>query len=199
MTKTLRISTVIAGFGLAVLSTSVARSQGMSDPLPVPVRLTAFAVNMSGVGGGGASSVDIQIDRWSTDEEREGLINVFVEKGPKNLLSALQKTKRIGYMRLPNTIGYDLHYAREFPLDEGGRRIILATDRHIEYWEARNAGRSMDYPFTLVEIRLNKEGEGQGKLSMATKISLNKKDKTIELENWGTEPVRLTTVKIDKK
>jgi hypothetical protein len=57
----------------------------------------------------------------------------------------------------------------------------------------------MDYPFTLVEIRLNKDGEGQGKLSVATKISLNKKDNTIELENWGTEPVRLTTVKIDKK
>jgi hypothetical protein len=161
MTRNSRILTKFTALGVGLLCASAAWSQGMSEPLPVPLHLSAFAVNMSGVGrGGGASSVDIQIDRWSTDEERQGLIGVFVEKGPKNLLSALQKTKRVGYMRLPTSIGYDLHYARQFPLDEGGNRIILATDRHIEYWEARNAGRSMDYPFTLVEIRLKKDGEG---------------------------------------
>ena len=32
----------------------------------------------------------------------------------------------------------------------------------------------------------------------STKITLNKKDNVVELENWSTEPVRLNQVKIQK-
>ena len=56
----------------------------------------------------------------------------------------------------------------------------------------------MDYPFTLVEIHLKKDGTGQGKLSVATKITLNKKDNSVVLENWDSEPVRLNSLKIEK-
>ena len=35
-------------------------------------------------------------------------------------------------------------------------------------------------------------------MSVATKISLSKDKKTIELENYGIEPVRLTEVRIEK-
>ena len=56
----------------------------------------------------------------------------------------------------------------------------------------------MDYPFTLLEIRFDKNGEGVGKASIATKISFDKKRNTMELENYGIEPVRLNQVKIEK-
>ena len=46
----------------------------------------------------------------------------------------------------PNTLAWEL--------TEGGRRIVLATDRPIGFWEARNMGHSMDYPFTPIEVRL---------------------------------------------
>lgn len=184
-----------AGLAATLLLSGILQAQTMGEP----ERFTAFAVNMSGIGAGQASSVDIVVDRWSTDAEREKLIAAFVEKGPKELLNQLQKTPRIGYFRLPNTRGYDLHYARQFPMDEGGRRVIIATDRYIGVREATRNGRSMDYPFTLIELRLNKDGEGVGKMSIGTKISLNKKDNTIELETFDIEPVRLTTVKAEKK
>ncbi len=56
----------------------------------------------------------------------------------------------------------------------------------------------MDYPFTLVEIHMTKDDTGTGKLSLATKITRNDKDKTIEIENWSSEPVRLTNVRVKK-
>jgi hypothetical protein len=56
----------------------------------------------------------------------------------------------------------------------------------------------MDYPFTLIEIHFNKEGVGVGKMSVRTKVSLSKDKKTVELGNYGTEPVRLTEVRIEK-
>ena len=57
----------------------------------------------------------------------------------------------------------------------------------------------MDYPFTLIEIRLKADGTGEGKASIATKITYNKKTKTVELENYSSEPLRLTNVKIEKR
>jgi len=165
---------------------------------PVPLHLTAFAVNMSNIAPGTSAMVDIKINQWSTEATRTKLINTFVEKGPNKLLDALQDQKPIGYIKLPNTLGYDLRFARETPLEDGGRRILIVTDRYITQWEAMNQPRTMDYPFTLIEIHLNKNGTGEGKLSVATKITLNKKDNVVELENYSSEPVRLNQIKIAK-
>jgi hypothetical protein len=49
----------------------------------------------------------------------------------------------------------------------------------------------------LIEIRLPKEGEGVGVLSLATQIKLNEAGNGVVLENYGTEPVQLNKVKID--
>ena len=164
----------------------------------VPLHLTSWALNMSNIATGSNAVVDIKVDRWSTDEEREKLITTFVEKGPNKLLDTLQDLKKVGYIRFPNTLGYDLHFARSTPLPEGGRKIVIATDRPIGFAEARNQPRTIDYPFTLIEIRLKPDGTGEGKMSVATKISMNKKTKTVELENYSSEPVRLTNVKTEK-
>jgi hypothetical protein len=164
-----------------------------------PIRLTAWAVNMSNIATGANSTVDINIERWSTEEDQQKLTTTFLEKGPEKLLDVLQDLKRVGYIRLPTSLGYDLHFARQVPLDEGGRRIIIATDRRIGFAEARNQPRSIDYPFTLIEIRLKPDGTGEGKMAIATKISMNKKQNTVELENYSSEPVRLQNVKVEKR
>lgn len=72
----------------------------------------------------------------------------------------------------------------------------MALDRYITFWEARNRPRSSDYPFTLIEIRVDKDGEGEGKLSIATKITFDKEDNVIELETYASEPVRLQNVRM---
>lgn len=160
-------------------------------------RFTAFAVNMdeSAVARPGAGTVEIVVERWSTDAQRDRLLAALVEKGPEKLLDTLQSLPRAGYIRTPNSIGYDLHYARKEPLEEGGERIVIATDRYISFWEARNRPRTIDYPFTVIEMRINRDGVGEGKMSLATKVTLNKDKKTIELENYGTQPVLLQNIK----
>jgi hypothetical protein len=85
------------------------------------------------------------------------------------------------------------------PLSEGGHRIVLATDRHISFWEARERPRSADYPFTLLEIHVQKDGTGEGKMAVTTKIKFDKKKNTIELENYASEPVRLQNVTLASK
>jgi hypothetical protein len=162
---------------------------------PELLRLRAFSVNLNT--GARTNTVDIVIERWSTDEEASNLRAVFLERGGDKLLSALQKTKpRCGYVRTSTSIGWDVYFARETPLPDGGRKIVLASDRPVSIWEARNSGRSMDYQFSLAEIRIPKEGKGQGKAIRAAKLTFNKETNTLEIENYQREPVRLNEVTV---
>jgi hypothetical protein len=160
-----------------------------------PERFTAAAINMN---RGAAGTIEIVVNRWSTDGERDRLMSVMMEKGPDKLLDALQGMPRIGYFRTPNSIGWDLHFARKMPGADGGERVVLVTDRRIEFWEAANQPRSIDYPFTVIELRLNADGEGEGKMSLATKIIADKEANIVTLENFDLQPVMLTNVKHER-
>jgi hypothetical protein len=172
-----------------------------------PVHITAFAVNMSNIGTGATQTVEIDINTWSSDAERARLLGAATQDNQNALLPALQKTPSHGRMWFPAyqgpnsqaRLGYQLHYTRQEPTAEGGRKIVFATDRHLSFWEARNRPRSFDYPFTLAQIEVDKDGKGEGKLSVATKISFDKTKNVIELENYASEPVRLQNVKVTPK
>ena len=154
---------------------------------------TAIATNISNVGRTGATQVDIVIERYSTDEESKLLLSILKEKGPDELLEALRDTPRVGYIRTPDSLAYDLHYARQVPGEDGGRRIVLMTDRPIGFWEASRRPRTIEYPFTLIEMRMDGEGNGVGKLSIATKITLD--GTVLTLEDFANQPVRLTNIR----
>lgn len=199
-TWTLIAGTVAAG----VLWTATPQAQTNQDKLEI----SAFAVNMSNIATGSNAQVQLTINSWSTAEERERLITTVLEKGSDALLRELQKAPVKGRFRIPTArqpdphhlaLGLDLHYAWQSPLDDGGRRIVIATDRYIGFQEARSQPRTIDYPITLIEIRVDKEGNGVGKMAVATKISFDKKKNQIELENYSSEPVRLNNVKIKVK
>jgi hypothetical protein len=158
-------------------------------------RFSAFAVNMGGLSPAGSGMVDIIIDRWSSDAERERLLQTFKEQGPQKLLDALQDTKRVGAIRPAQGLGWDLRFAMQEPGEDGGRRIVIVTDRPIGYAEAVRRPRTMDYPFTVIELRLNADGEGEGRASIATRLTWHERTNTIEIENYDTQPVLLNRVR----
>jgi hypothetical protein len=186
---------------VAVIAAQPAISQTNDQKLEI----TAWAVNMSNIATGANATVEFTIDRWSTAEERDRLITTMQEQGQDALLRVLQDMPSNGRMRFPAVqgrdplnarLGWDLRYAATDPLPEGGRRIVLLTDRPIGFREAVTRPRTIDYPFTLIEIRVDRNGEGQGKMSVATKVSFDRGRKVIELENYTSEPVRLQNVRV---
>jgi hypothetical protein len=112
----------------------------------------------------------------------------------QQLLKALQEMPKVGYIRTSTSLGWDLHYARQNPLPDGGRRIVFATDRPIGFREAANQPRSMDYPFTVVEMQFDKDDKGVGKILPGTKLFIDK-DNNLVLENYGQQPVRFNEIK----
>ena len=184
--KTLSVLAAACALSGAV---AIAQTDGVAE------RFTAMAVNMN---NGGSGTIEIAVNQWSPDAARTRLLNTLAEKGPDKLLSVLQGLPRVGYFRLNGGLGYDIHYARKTKGEDGGERIVLATDRRIGFWEAANQPRSIDYPFTIVEMHLNNDGEGEGKLSVATKVTLDKTRTAITLENYDTQPVLLQSVKRER-
>jgi len=183
---------------IGLLALAVAVPLLAQPQLQTPLKLTAYAVNMAATRPAAqASIVDIRIDRWSSDQERQTLHDTLRAQGADNLLSALQKTPRVGFIRTPDSVAWDIHYARMMPGDDGGTRILLGTDRRMSFWELTNRERSVDYPFTIIEIRLDRNGKGEGRMSIATKVTADDEG-DIHLEDYSAEPVRLQNVQLRK-
>ena len=162
-------------------------------------RFRAFAVNMNGGPRTNAGTVDIGITRWSTEAEREALIATLKEKGSTALLDALTKQPEAGFIKMPNTLGWTLFYARKTDLPDGGQRIVIATNRRLGFGEVSQQRRSADYDFTLVEIHLPKGGgKGEGKMVPAAKVTWDKETNQIDIENYQAMPVQLKNVEESK-
>jgi hypothetical protein len=168
------------------------------------LHLTAFAVDLgssttsAASTGARAGTLDIAIERWSTPEEVARIHGQLTEKGEEGLLDAMQKLKRVGYIRTPTSVGWPIHFAEQIPGASGGRRIVFATDRPMSFWEVVNRPRSADYAFLMGEIRLGPDGKGEGKLVPAGRVYYNADDKVLEVENYDNQPVRLTEVRVSK-
>ena len=182
---------LVAAAGSAAVISLVASAQTMGTP----ERYAASAININ---NGRSGNIDITVERWSTDKQRDALMSVMLQKGPEKLLDALQDMPRMGHFGAPGNLSWDIHFARKVALPDGGERVVLITDRRIGFWEAANQPRSIDYPFTVIELRLNTDGQGEGKMSIATKIIADKEHNIVTLENYDTQPVRLTNVKRER-
>jgi hypothetical protein len=179
---------------LLLLGTGALLARDAEDPQEKPLKeeFAAWAVNLGGAVKSG--QVMITIERWSTPEQRQQLVDAFTEGGQDKLFKVMTKMPGVGYIRLPRQTGWTLHYAYQFPTEDGGRNIIIATDRKVGFQEARSDYRSMDYPFELIQMKLDAEDKGEGKVSFAVKISKQKDGSGIELENYGTIPATLQNI-----
>jgi hypothetical protein len=173
---------------LAIAWTSAA---GEAQTSGAKESFTAIAIVNNNLGSG-AGTVYIDVTRWSTPAEREKLVTVLRRDGANGLLDELRDSRSTGTIRTPDSLAYDLRFAYQAPTEDGGRRIILATDRPIGFWEAWSRSRTLDYPFTVIQLQIGSDGDGKGTMSIATKILAY--GNTIELENFATSPVMLTEV-----
>ena len=180
----------------------------ISAEVTLPIRIRAWAVNMSNNLTGANAILEITVDKWSSGDERAKLL-ATVPQGQDTLLRALQKLPVKGRVRIPGwtgpdpqnyRLGWNLQYAWHEPLPEGGERIVIATDRYMSFRETVNNPRTVDYPFLLMQIHLSKDGTtGEGKMVAFAQIRFDKKKNVMEIENYGTEPQRLNNITVEKK
>jgi hypothetical protein len=157
-----------------------------------PEEFTAFAIAMGRISTGATATMIFNVSRWTSNTERDKLFEALREKGQRGMIDAFRQTTRVGTLRTPHTVGYDLHFAYQEPAPEGRRRIIIATDRPIDFAEAWSRPPTMDYPFTVIELVVNQEGRGQGSMHVAARLV--PAGKTLVVESFDTQPVQLNNV-----
>jgi hypothetical protein len=185
------IMTAVVGGVLATAGAAPAQMQTKYETY------TATAVNLS-VGSGEA--LRINVFRWSTDDERQKALSALGEKGDTGLPGALASAPSAGYLWTSEALGYTLRYAYRQALSGGGERVILLTDRRLGSWsrvpwKAAATTDAGDAAFTLIELRLNRAGLGEGKMSLAAKVAPDQAAGTIALDHYDTAPVLLKNVK----
>jgi len=167
----------------------------VAQTLGSPEHFTAAAINMNRRAAG---PIEIQVDHWSTDAQRNKLVKALETKGADKLLDVLQDLPVVGHFNSPGRLGIDIRFARHQPGEDGGERVVLVTDRRIGFLEAANQPRSIDYPFTVIDLQINSNGRGSGKMTVGTKITADREERTIVLENYSVQPVMLNDVRREK-
>ena len=160
----------------------------------------AFAGTTVNLKPGGGENLRINVFKWAGDAERDALLAALKEKGDGGVGPALEKAPTAGFIWDSGPLGYAVRYAQKLPLAGGGERIILVTDRPLGSWGQgpwRPSGRAAatDYPFTVVELRLNKQGRGDGKMSLAAKVIADPEAGTVTLDNYAAAPVLINNVR----
>lgn len=175
-------------------------------PLERLVGRTAETSPSAAASGG---PIEIVIESWSTDAERESLRTALNgEGGPDKLIAALLKmSRRAGVILFPGQTGLGarvrqrrgqvLRYASEIKTPTGRQFIVVAAEP-LGFEQPNRSLRATESQFSLIDIRLGSDGKGVGKVALASQVTDNKNTKTIELGNYDTQPVRLSDVRSEK-
>ena len=157
-----------------------------------PEDFTAFAIASDNFGSG-AGTLFISVDRWSTEAERTQLMTALREKGPRAMMRVLQDLRTTGYIRAGDALGHPVHFAYQTVGEDGGRKVLMVTDRYIGFEEAWSNSRSVEYPFIVLQMEMRPDGTGTGTLTPATKVLSY--SNILELENFTSAPIRLTNIR----
>lgn len=124
---------------------------------------------------GRMGTMRLVVYEYSTEEDRQILIESFQKGQNKGLINALEKMKAVGRISLPGTLGFDVSYIREIKTPTG-RSIRFVTNRKIAFGESYWDTQSQSFNLTVGEIVINDQDKDQsgGVLYPASQLTINK-------------------------
>jgi len=119
--------------------------------------------------------IKVIINRYSTQEDRQVLVDAFKKGQHQGLVKALQNMKPVGRIAITGTLGYDLAYIALIP-SPTGRKIRFAANRWIRFGEAYHNTQSQSFDLTAGEFDLNDADnkKSTGVLYPAAQLIINK-------------------------
>jgi hypothetical protein len=121
--------------------------------------------------------VRLIINEYSTEEDRQILIDAFQKGKNQGLVNALEKMRAVGRIAITGTLGYDVSYIRSIPTPTG-RKIRFITNRLLRFGETYYSTRTADYNLTAGELNMDDadKNKSTGVLYPAARLKLDKND-----------------------
>ena len=166
-------------------------------------------------------SLTVTVSRWSTDAERAPLLTALSVPPPpppaaapaaggraagrggrggrgappptpiERLATAVKAAPTLGYVWGDGVTGYSIKYAWRSSASD---RIVLVTDRrlgaHAPEW-GLPAAPPPEPEFTVIELRLDGTGAGEGKASLSAAVVVDAAASTLALDRFAAAPVLL--------
>jgi hypothetical protein len=175
------------------------------------LRIHARAISTLNISRAASDLADIRISRWSTDAERDALVDVLADGGNTALAAALTGHEEVGWFQFDprggggpgrNPRRATLRYAREFG-DDQVKEITLVTNHFIGYSQdprAADGSKLKDYPISLVMLKLersdNGEWKGVGRVFVGAKIRFDAANRKFVIDEFPNDPVFLKDVRV---
>ncbi len=99
-------------------------------------------------------SITLNIYDYSTQADKQILVQAFQQGKDQGLVNALSKMKAAGHIEVTGTLGYDCSYIQMIPTPTG-RKIRFVTNRPLRFGEVYWDTRSTDYNLTAGELDVN--------------------------------------------
>jgi len=158
-----------------------------------PEAYSGVAMGTGGSVGGKTIQFDFRITEYTTDQEVLNFAQLVKDQGTDALRRALEKEDK-GRINAVGSTGNQIAVARKS--QHGHDAIItIVTARSMSFAELYNSGRSTDYPFGFLQVKLNAKGEGAGQIMGAAKIRFDKKKGKYEIESYGNQYVKAVNVR----
>ena len=164
------------GCFLLILVLTAGAGRSSSQGRPKAETITAVTTG-TGTQAGQMTTIMVQIYEFSTDDDRQILVDAFTKAQNQGLFNALSKMKAVGRISITGTLGMDLSYIKMVPTPTG-RRIRFVTNRVIAYGEgyADNSNAPGTFNLTGGEFDLNDSDrkKSKGVLYPAAKLVIDK-------------------------
>ena len=179
----------ILGAVLLSAAASVQAQVGQQRPESGNKPIETFDARAFNVQRGQTSPIEIVINRWSTDGEREVLKSVLQAAGSQAMVQELEKMPQVGYIKTPQSMGDALMFARETTLPDGTRQVVVATNRPISVAGSLAPGAAQKYDLSVIEMRWKKgDKKGEGKMTLAAEASIDPKTGNVQIKNYAGMP-----------
>jgi hypothetical protein len=155
--------------GLLVVGSTL----GLSANKPETIDATAMG---TGTQMGEHINITLNIYDYSTQVDKQTLVQAFEKGKNQGLVDTLGKMKAAGHIEVTGTLGYDCSYIRMIPTPTG-RKIRFVTNRLLSFGEVYRDSRSTAYDLTAGEFDLNDmdKSKSTGVLYPAAEFEIDKR------------------------
>ncbi len=200
--KTMRFGIILATVVIALSALTFVEAADMN--------YRARAISTLNIERAAADFLDLRVEKWSTDQERESLVGILESEGNHALAAALQDQEEVGWARFDPRGGRgqgrdprkaSLRYARE--IDYGDtKEIILITNVYIGFGsnaQGADGAKLAEYPLSFVLLKFQKDdnggwGKGVGRMFVGAKVKFDQTKRKFIIDEFPNDPVYLKDI-----
>ena len=198
MKRTTTLTCLLLSFFCVALAVITPRSASAQTSAKGKSGKEVYRGNITYIGGPRTITdfFTLTISSYTPENDIRRFTDILRNEGRGDFWDALGKEKR-GSIQVGSQLALDLKAVWVTQTEEG-RKISALAERWLGFGELRRGTRSVDYPFTYIELWVEEDADVERTLFPAARVR-SKSGNTIEVENFGIYPARLTNIKQRKK